>query len=159
MADANAPDAPDAVEAPPKKKGKLLLFLPVVALLLGGGGGYYQYQKAAAPAEDEVEEAPVEYGAFTNLPGFIVNPAGSGGRRYLMVDLALEAADEATIEEVTSREVVLRDAVVAILAGRTVEQLASIADRPALKDSLKSRVNEILEGDVDRLYFTQYVLQ
>jgi flagellar FliL protein len=162
MADANAPDAdaPDAgaVDAP-KKKGKLLLFLPVVALLLGGGGGYYQYQKATALPEEEAAEAPVEYGAFTSLPGFIVNPAGSGGRRYLMVDLALEAADEATIEEITSREVVLRDAVVAILAAQTVEELASIADRTALKDSIQSRVNEILEGEVSRLYFTQYVLQ
>lgn len=139
-----------------------MLLLPVVALLLGAGGGYYQYQKAAAPPAEETEEEeaePIEYGVFTPVAGIIVNPARSGGRRYLMVDLALEAADEEVLEEVSSREVVIRDLVVRILGEQTVEDLAAIEARPALKDTLLSSVNGVLEGEIDRLYFTQYVLQ
>ena len=154
MADVDAP-----VEAPPKKKGKLVLLLPVLALALGGGGGYYQYQRAAAPdAPVEAAAGPVEYGEFATLPGVIVNPAGSGGRRYLMVDLALEA-DEETVEEVGTREVVIRDVVVRVLGGKTVEELAAIGDREVIKDTLRASVNAVLEGEVDRLYFTQYVIQ
>ena len=157
MADGTPDDAP--VEAP-KKKSKLVLLLPVLALVLGGGGGYYQYQKAAGPAEPtEAADEPVEYGEFVSIAGVIVNPAGTGGRRYLMVDLALETADEETLAEVGTREVVIRDAVVRVLGERTVDELASITHRAALKDTLRSHVNGILEGEVDRLYFTQYVLQ
>ena len=159
MANAPATDADASVEKP--KKGKLMMVLPVVALLLGGGGGYYQYQKATAPESVEEEETgpPKEYGVFTSLPGIIVNPAGTGGRRYLMVDVALEAAEEETIEEVNTREVPVRDAVVRLLSSLTVEELAAIEDRDALKDTLRASINEIVDGDIDRLYFTQFVLQ
>lgn len=163
MADAPAPDADAPVADAPKKKNKLVLLLPVVALVLGGGGGFYQYQKATAATlpEDEAAETaePIEYGQFTKLPGIIVNPAGSAGRRYLMVDLALETADEKALEEIALREVVIRDAAVRILSERTVEELTSVALRPALKDTLRTTVNGILDGKIDRLYFTQYVLQ
>ena len=154
MADAD----PAPVEAP-KKKSKLVFLLPVLALALGGGGGYYQYQKAAAP-EAPVEDVaePVEYGEFAVLAGVIVNPAESGGRRYLMVDLALEG-DEDTVGEVGAREAVIRDAVVGVLGQKTVDELAAIDRRTALKDTLRASVNAVIEGEVDRLYFTQYVIQ
>ncbi len=144
-----------AAEAPPKKRGRLLLVLPVLALLAGGGLGYARYQEAAGADAD----APIEYGEFLELPGFIINPADSGGRRYLMVDLGFEAADAKALEALAEHEVVVRDAIVGILSEQSVEELAAVSAREALKDSLRARVNGLLEHDVDRLYFTQYVLQ
>ncbi|MDT0631243.1 flagellar basal body-associated FliL family protein [Rubrivirga sp. S365] len=157
MADVVDPDSP--VEAP--KKRKILLILPVVALLLGGGGGYYQYQQATVSDEPAAEEAAelIEYGQFAKVDGIIVNPAESGGRRYLMVDLALEAADEETLAEVGAHEVVIRDAIVRLLGERTVDELAAVSGRAALKDTIRAHVNGIVTGEIDRLYFTQYVLQ
>lgn len=164
MADApESPDAVDAADASPKKKGKLLLLLlPVLALALGGGGGYVYYAQAApADADAEVvEEEPVrEFGEFANLPGIIVNPAGTGGRRYLLVDLSLEVDDAKAVEEISRREIVIRDAIVRTLGEHSVEQLASLPGREALKDTILVHVNDLLEQDVRRLYFTQYVLQ
>lgn len=152
-------DPQPGAEAPPKRGGKLLLLLPVVALLLGGGGGFFYFQaEAAVPPADEAAP-PTEYGEFTTLQGIIVNPAGSGGRRYLMMDLALESPDAEGAEEVALREAVIRDAVIGLLAKHTVEELASTNRRLALKDSIRTTVNGLIEGDVDRLYITQYVLQ
>ena len=43
---------------------------------------------------------------------------------------------------------------------RTVQELAEIAFRDGIKAELIERINGILEeGPIDRLYFTQYVLQ
>jgi len=159
VADLPAPSPAEPVTDAPEKQRKLLLLLPILALVLGGGAGCYQYYRLSAAGQAAPEEEPIEYGQFTQLPGIIVNPAGSGGRRYLMIDLGLESAEAKTLEEVSAREVVIRDAVVRILSEKTVEQLASIDGRAALKDTLRLTVNRILKGDIDRLYFTQYVLQ
>lgn len=146
----------------------MLLLIPVVAILLGGAIGALQYDRLAAalggdaPSDDEEQasgEVPVEYGLFSQLQGIIVNPAESGGRRYLMVDVGFESHEEKTLAELVEKEIVIRDAIVRLLSEQTVDQLASVGHRTALKDSVRVRVNAILDGDVDRLYFTQYVLQ
>lgn len=158
---ATPPDS-DSVDAPPKKGKLLFILLPVLALTLGSGGGYFFFTKTAeaAPTEEAPPEPETpEFGVFTNLPGVIVNPAGTGGRRYLMADIALEVEDEKAVEGISEREVVIRDVVVQTLSEKTVEELAALEARDALKDTLLVRVNELLEADVTRLYFTQYVLQ
>ena len=156
------------VEEAPKKSGKLLMLVPVVALVVGGGFGVMQKDRIAAmlgggdpsAAEEQVEEAePTEYGQFSQFLGIIVNPSESGGRRYLMVDVGFESAEAKTLEELTEKEIVIRDAIVRLLSEHTVEELSEVARRPALKDTLLVTINGILEGDIDRLYFTQYVLQ
>lgn len=155
MADAPAPPDPVDDAPPPKKPGKLLL-LPLLALVLGCGGGYAYYAQAASP---DAEPPAPEFEAFASLPGIIVNPAGTSGRRYLMVDLSFEVVDDKAVQEVSEQEIVLRDAVVRTLGEHTVGQLASVSGREALKDTLHARMGAVLEGEIGQLYFTQYVLQ
>jgi flagellar basal body-associated protein FliL len=180
--------AADAVEAP--KSGKLLLILPLVATILGVGLGATQSSRLAgvlpgthapAAAEGHGEEADAEpahdeeadeehgsdgeeegHGEFYQIEGLIVNPSGSDGRRFLLVNVGFETSNPTTMEELSSKDVVIRDAIVSMLARRTVPELASTAVREALKDSLRIQVNDVLgreAGHVNRLYFTQYVLQ
>ncbi len=55
---------------------------------------------------------------------------------------------------------VVRDTIIKILGTRTVDELANIESRTALKDEIRLAVNGILtEGEINRMYFTQYVLQ
>lgn len=153
--------------AEPKKKGKfLLILLPLI--LLGGGGGAYlafsQYPALAALVYDDTagEEAPepIEYGEFLEIDNLIINPSGTEGKRYLMVKIGFESDNAKTLEEVTAKEVVVRDRILRFLSSRTVEDLAAIERRDAIKDDLRTMVNEVLEkGQITRLYFTQYVLQ
>ena len=77
-----------------------------------------------------------------------------------MVKLGLESHKAAVLEELEQKQVVVRDTVLKLLAVRTVEELANIELRAQIKEELRSAVNAILrKGEVDRLYFTQYVLQ
>ncbi len=173
MAGRPAPDrlaAPDGAVDPPRKGGRLLVVLPLVAAVLGVAFGATQHgllpgvaATASAPAAEPSApaDAGVEYGEFHEVQGIIVNPAGSGGRRFLMVNVAFESADAHALEELKAKEVVVRDAIVALLGRHTAEELGRGTMREALKDSLRTHVNTVLgpAGHVERLYFTQYVLQ
>ena len=166
-ADTDAGVADDG-EVEGKKKGKFLfILLPLILLGLGGGGflAYSQYVTLAVMGyEDEsgVEEEsePLEYGEFKELDNLIINPTGTDGKRYLMVKIGFESDKPAALEELTTKDVVVRDAIVRYLSAQTVPDLAAIEKRDSLKGSLRKRINNILEeGQITRLYFTQYVIQ
>lgn len=143
-----------------------MILIPLI-LLGGGGGGYLAYSQYVALAtigkgtEETAQEAePVEYGEFTELDNLIVNPAGSDGKRFLMVKIGLESEESQTLEEIAQKKIVINDTVLNILSSETAEELASIENRDAIKEALRNALNEILtEGKITRLYFTQYVLQ
>lgn len=166
----------DAVEESTKKKGFSLLLLLIPALLIPAAGASYlvysRYEQVAeataavgrifntASTDKEVpEEEPIEYGVFQEMKMLTVNPAGDSGR-FLQVSLGLEAPDEGTFEEFTTREVVVRDTVLKILSSYSVDQLGTLDARTELRDDLRAAINSVLEeGEIQRLYFTQYVLQ
>ena len=156
-------DSPDA-PAPSKKRW----LVPVVALLLGAGGVLAFTQPAmlggltgAAPDAQAAEPEPVEFGEFSEMPGIVVNPKGTDGRRYLMVKVGAEAADAATLKRLEEMSPAATDAVIGLLAGLRVSELTDIARRDSLKESIRARFNDMLgdDGPVTRVYFTQYVLQ
>ena len=138
-------------------------------ILLGlGGGGYIAYSQYVTLAtmgyenqmpEDD-EAVPLEYGEFTELDNLIINPTGTDGKRYLMVKIGFESSEPAALEELTTKDIVVRDAIVRFLSSQSVPDLAAIEKRDSLKTGLRKRINRILEeGKISRLYFTQYVIQ
>jgi len=160
--------AAGAVEEKPKGKSRFLLILiPLILLGISGGGwiAYSQYAMLAriGHSDEAAEEAagePVEYGEFMEMEPLIINPAGTDGTRYLMVKIGVESDQPSALEEITTKQVVVRDAIVEVLSARTVETLSDIGLRETIKQDLRTTINEILEsGKVTRLYFTQYVLQ
>lgn len=158
-----------------------MIVLAVVALFTSVGGSlvaHMQYDWLAAQAHSfsvarsaaESDEAsndtepapnqPIDFGSFHEIENMIVNPAESGGSRYLMVNVGFESDRDAVLIELEEKEVVVRDRVINLLSEFTVPLLADIDHRSALKDTLRQSINEVLdEGQVTRLYFTQYVLQ
>ena len=173
------PDAASGEGAPAEEGAflerhfRVLLIVLVGAAIVGGAGvAYTQYgwvTQAAATLPFLSEEAPTgaggeqeagEYGSFTELKGLVVNPARSGGGRYLAVSLAFETTSSAVKKELEDKEVVVRDAVLDLLSGYTAEELSANDQRDALKKELLQATNDLLsEGNVKRLYFTQFVLQ
>lgn len=170
------PDAPaaDAVADAPKPKSRFLLLLLPLALLPALGGGYLafaQYPRLVAAAAafgvgtDDAEEADdkdaqIQYGQFMELEGLIINPAGTDGKRYLMVNIGLEGPDESILTEVKEREIVVRDTILKVLGRRSVGELADLGQRSMLKSEIVNAVNAVTrKGKIERMYFTQYVLQ
>ena len=143
-----------------------------LTVLIGLSGGvwitYDQYQLVdrAVGAVGETASSMLgggkkpKYGQFKKIENLIVNPRGSNGQRYLMVALGLESHSAAALEEVSSKEVVVRDTVLKILGQYTVKQLSSLHSRDTSKAQIRRALNDIIsKGKIDRLYYTQYVLQ
>lgn len=156
----------------PERKQKLMLLVIPLALLSLSGGSYVAFSQYATVSrvvgrsgpgvqvEAEEKQEPLKYGFFHQFDGLTVNPASSGGARYLMMNIGLEAAKEATIEELKGREIVVRDTIIKLLSVRTVEELAQVETRTVLKEEMRDAINATLrKGQIDRVYFTQYVLQ
>ncbi len=156
----------DAPAEPTKNKMRWLV--PVAALAIGGVGALAFTQPdalrqitMAASAETAPEDEPVEFGEFSEMPGIVVNPLGTGGRRYLMVKIGVEADDAETLTRLDEMSPAAVDAVIDLMGALRVEQLSDIGQRDSLKEGIRTRFNRILgeDGPVTRVYFTQYVLQ
>lgn len=178
--DANAPeesDAPEAAEENEAKAPKSLVsrLLPILAILLipAGVGGFIAYSQYTSIAEaavssgltlglvdDEEADSMITYGQFMTLDELLVNPKDSEGKRFLVVSLGLETKSPAVAGEIAQKDVVVRDAILQLLSEHTAADLAAIEQRDTLKLEILGKLNNILqEGDIERLYFTQYLLQ
>ncbi len=94
------------------------------------------------------------------IDNLVVNPSDSEGTRFLLASVALVPGDPGLGDELTARDVELRDALIRVLGGKTVDQLVDIGQRAALADELKAAVESIV-GDhtIRRLFIPQYVIQ
>lgn len=152
-------------------KSRPAWILPLVTLAVGGAAAFGALQTEqgrsmlglvpAAEAGTVPEEAPMEFGEFVELDAIVVNPRGSEGRRYMMLKLGVEAEEAETLEVLATRKPAVTDAVIDVIATQSARELDDITRRDSLKEAIRTRFNEILgeEGEVSRLYFTQYVLQ
>ncbi len=90
----------------------------------------------------------------------IVNPAGSQGQRFLVVEISMELTDSGHIEIVDKHIQRIKHAMNEALSARTVDELVQFQERERLRLELKNIVNrEIGTHSVRNLYYTKYVMQ
>lgn len=115
---------------------------------------------AVEQADARSKSTEARPGVFGTLENITINPAGTNGRRYLLVSFGLEAPEAAVLEEVREKDIIIRDQVIRILSQKTVEELADVSQRKAIKQEVLEALNQTLQkGKIRQLYFTQYVLQ
>jgi flagellar FliL protein len=128
--------------------------------------------EAAADGEegDEAEEeAGGDHGAkgkegaaatVYTLDNLVLNPAESGGTRFLLLSIAFETKTQAAHDQMKARDAELRDLVLATVGNKTVDQLADLAVRDSLKTELRAAAAKLLRKKaVKRVYFPQFVIQ
>lgn len=162
-------------DAPPAKgPGKLaLLLVATVALLVGGmvggfvagplladhvGGAGHVVDETESPAESH--QSTPKPAAVYEIPNVVVNPYGTRGMRFLIVSLSLELDSPETAELLEDREAEVRDRLLRILGGKTVEELAAVDLRDGLREELIETVQQVLNGGkVLRMHLPQFVIQ
>jgi flagellar protein FliL len=185
MADADATSTDQAAPAPTGLKAKLPLAAAVViGLAIGAGSGavivgpmaaktlgYATPAPAATAGEHAEGEGEGEHAeddssasgappAVMTLENLVLNPAGSGGSRFLLLTVSMECKDAAAVTTLQSRDAELRDVVLSSLGQKTVDELADIAGRDVIKEQLTTALNERFGAKtVVRVYFPQYVVQ
>lgn len=95
------------------------------------------------------------------IDNLVLNPAGSGGSRFLMLAAAIEFQDAALIDEIKSRDAEARDIILRVLGSKRVEQLAEMSLRDTLKAQLGDSLGTLFRKpkQIRRVYFPQFVLQ
>ncbi|HVP57711.1 MAG TPA: flagellar basal body-associated FliL family protein [bacterium] len=103
---------------------------------------------------------PTAMGTINQISDLVVNPAGTDGTRYLCTTVALETIDPKVSEEIKNREAQIRDVLIEILGRRTIDELADLGTRDALREEIRTGVNKLLTGgEVVGVYFSNFVLQ
>ena len=82
----------------------------------------------------------------------MLNPAGSGGTRFLLASVGLQTTSTAANDVITKREVEARDVVLAVLGAKHVEDLAEITNREKLKLELKAALDSLFGPGVVRTH-------
>lgn len=175
-----APEGTEAPAAPTGMKAKLpMIAMVAVGLAIGGGTGAAfvgpMFAKKfdsgadaahgeAAPADDGGHGAPAAPGGKAEsvyvIDNLVLNPAGSGGSRFLLLSVAMEGGAAAVVTEMTARDAELRDIILTTLGSKTVEQLTEISVRDSIKSELIAVVSSRFgKGAVKRLYFPTFVVQ
>ena len=165
-----------ATESPASSAGSksgLLIGLVVVNMLVVAFVGYmiWQGRKAeqAKPGIDVVVEgetqtqteesaAPDEVGKVIPLETFVVNLAGSKGRKVLKVNMELELKGNEVVKEIDNRKAQIRDFIIIILSSKSYDEVSSKEGKDALRNEIKDNINSFLsKGKILNVYFTELI--
>ncbi len=132
----------------------------------GDGGEHGEEAEADAESEGEESEGGEHgggKGAESNvamLDEIIVNPAGTGGRRFLSTIVGFSLKNPKSAASLEAQMPMVRDAAITLLSSKSLDQLASIAYRDTLRAELVATVNGLVkEKPVTGVVFSTYVLQ
>jgi flagellar FliL protein len=163
------------------KKVIIIIIAVFVLLLAMMGGGFFllwsqmsatvaqvQMQNGTTEAseQEQVDEQEDKMGPVYRLDTLIVNLADQGGKRYLRVtmELELKANEEIdnseVIEEIEQRLPQLRDTILMVLPTKQYADISTTPGKIALRDEIIAKLNSFLKkGQIDKLYFTEFVVQ
>jgi flagellar FliL protein len=164
-----------------EKKGlPIKLILIVVGVLALAGGGYFAYtnffqeeaveesaekdkngEEGGEGADGEnAEELPPGVGVMFTMDPFVVNLAGSNGKRFLKVTATLELSSPEVNPEFEENLQKITDSILVLLSSKSFEDVYSVQGKFKLKDEITTRVNRFLVvGHVKDAYFTEFIVQ
>jgi flagellar protein FliL len=123
-------------------------------------------EEASAEGEHDAAKGGGEHGPPSAPPIYtisdlVLNPAGSGGTRFLMLSVAFDMKDSSAVDAFKVRDAEIKDAVLALVGGKTVEQLAEVSAREPLKIEIRDLVGKITKKpkSIKRVSFPQFVIQ
>jgi len=90
----------------------------------------------------------------------VVNPAGTGGSRYLSVSFGFDLKSGKLSKKFEANESMVRDALITILSSKTVTQLTDTRQKEIMRYQIKKRLSKLLKTDgIKAVYYTDFVMQ
>ncbi len=116
----------------------------------------------AIEGENQTQNAealePVDVGQVIPLETFVVNLAGSKGRKVLKVNMELEVKGAEVVKEIDNRKAQIRDFIIIILSSKSYEEVSAKDGKEALKTEIKDNINSFLsKGKITNVYFTELI--
>jgi flagellar protein FliL len=118
-------------------------------------------EEHADGAGKEGEHGPAGPPPVYTISDLVLNPAGSGGTRFLMLSVAFDMKDSSAVDVLKQRDAEIKDAVLALVGAKTVEQLSEVTAREPLKAEINALVSTIVKKKklIKRVSFPQFVIQ
>jgi len=179
MAEEKAPATETAPE--PVKKTGIARLLPLIGGVVGGlvigatlgftllGPKLSHKSAAKAPAADSAKAHGKDGGeakkgdappSIYQLDNLVMNPAASGGSHFLLMSVALQLKDAASLETIKGRDAELRDAILRLVSRKTIDQVTDLSARDQLSSELMDVLSKMFgTGTVTKIYFPQFVIQ
>ncbi|MCS7199006.1 MAG: flagellar basal body-associated FliL family protein [Caldimicrobium sp.] len=155
----------EEVRSEEKKGGKkkLLIFflLGLLIIAVSGTGVLLMLGKKGSDGEVKGKKAKKnQQTLFIDFDPIIVNLLDPSGKRYLQIKLSLEVADKKAEQEIKRKEPKIRDRILTILSGKTVEEVII----PDAKEKIKAEILRKLKEDIDEemiinVYITQFIVE
>jgi flagellar FliL protein len=162
--EAQASETPAEAAAPAKAHKSRNNLIPAVVLAVGLAAAGYFFSSgkgggtaSAAPATP-VATTPttVAEGDIVKLDATTLNLADG---RFLKIGIGLQLKKGIKPEEYTTKSAKALDLAITLFGSKTYAQLADPAARSAAKDQLSADVVKAYDGEVTRVYFTEFVMQ
>lgn len=179
MAEEKAPvESSASAPAGSGQKPVLFIILAVVNMLVVAAVGAFLYlgkkKEAARPTIDHViagEKATTDaeaaqprsfVGKVVPMETFIVNLAGTKGRKVAKVNMEFElkdAGDDLKVSaEIEQRKAQIRDVIIIILSSKTFEEVSTPDGKDNLRGEIKDRINSFLTtGKISNVFFTEFI--
>lgn len=175
MAEANSaqPAPPPEKKSGGEQKPTLFIILSIVNMAIVAGIAAMLWvnhkKKLAEPGLDDVihgekqtqEKEKLEQdfiGKLIPLETFLVNLAGSHGRKLAKVNMELEVGNNEVQEEIEKLKPKIRDIIIIVISGKTYAQISTKEGKDQLRNEIRDQVNLFLtKGQIKRVYFTEFI--
>lgn len=177
MAEESAAAKETSAPAPSGGGGKqniIIFALAIINMVVVGAVGFMLYkgrqlekekptidhaiQGEVATHEEEKKEHHAVKKPVVPLETFIVNLAGSKGRRVAKVNIELEVSKAEVQKEIDQRQAQVRDIIIMILSSKTFEYVATKEGKNQLREEVKDTVNAFLStGKIESVFFTEFI--
>lgn len=156
------------------QKPTLFIILSIVNMAVVAAVGFMMYMgkkkeaqepkiehviKGEHEAQKEEEKGEHEFTKeMIKLESFVVNMAGSRGRRIARVSMEFEVDNDKVRDEIDSRTAQIRDIIIIILSSKTLESVSGKEGKDALREEVRDTVNGFLtKGKIKKIYFTEFI--
>jgi flagellar FliL protein len=155
-----------AAETPKASGKRTVLILAVAGLVAGSAAGLFGIapvlakRKSAKVETHKTDGKLAEAAVVHSIENLVLNPAGSGGTRFLMVTATFELKDGGVEQQMKDHDAEVRDHILAMLGKKTVEELSDITLREGMKQEVLASVAGLFPKDgVRKVFFAQFVIQ
>jgi flagellar protein FliL len=157
----------EAASAAPAGAKKTVIMMATAGILVGASVGLFVVgpmvaakKPPAAAAAAKKKNQPTTASINYSIENLVLNPAGTGGARFLMVHAVFQLKDGGVEQSMKDHEPEVRDRILDILGKKGVEELGDITKRDAIKKEVLDGVAPLFGKDaILKLFFPQFVIQ
>jgi flagellar FliL protein len=117
-------------------------------------------EKAEKPKAKKEEKGKSGEGLVYAIKDIVINPAGTGGSRFLSVSFGFDLGSQEVATEFEAREPQVRDVLITILSSKTLAELTDAKQKEIMRLQIKKRLMQVLNTEeLNGVYYTDFVLQ